>query len=191
MSYQVSIDAHWSPLTHPEDFPPRPHFSPVIGALHRGDVQIWTEGVLASSGIELMAEEGKTYTLATEIERQVEAGSAERVILCGGINPSPGRLQITLPANSAFSHLTLVTMIAPSPDWFIGVSALPLQHNGAWVDQLSVDLYAYDAGSDDGITYTAANSDSVPKQFISPINGYPFAVNGQPKPLATFHLFRL
>lgn len=48
----------------------------------------------------------------------------------------------------------------PSPDWFIGVSALDLcspAATGRWVDSLSVDLHPMDAGTDRGLTFSSPN----------------------------------
>ena len=38
--------------------------------------------------------------------------------------------------------VTLVAMIAPSPDWFVGVHDLGLIESGDWVDEMTVDLLA-------------------------------------------------
>ncbi|MCB9149802.1 MAG: spondin domain-containing protein [Caldilineaceae bacterium] len=64
--------------------------------------------------------------------------------------------------------LTLVTMVAPSPDWFVGVHNLSLlDEHGEWLASGSVTLYPYDAGSDNGATYGAPNDDANPKQPIA------------------------
>jgi serine/threonine protein kinase len=39
--------------------------------------------------------------------------------------------------------VTLVSMVAPSPDWFVGVGGLPLLQDGQWVDELVVPLPAW------------------------------------------------
>lgn len=42
----------------------------------------------------------------------------------------------------------------PSPDWVVGVNGLNLcLKNCSWIENLVVDLYPYDAGTDSGITY--------------------------------------
>lgn len=42
----------------------------------------------------------------------------------------------------------------PSPDWIVGVSGLNLcLPNCSWTPSKVVDLYPYDAGTDNGITY--------------------------------------
>jgi hypothetical protein len=46
-------------------------------------------------------------------------------------------------------------MLAPSPDWITGVSSLSLCENGKWVETKAIPAEVYDAGTDDGRTYTA------------------------------------
>jgi len=43
--------------------------------------------------------------------------------------------------------VTLVSMLGPSPDWFIGVSALNLREGNRWREIVEVDLYPYDGGT--------------------------------------------
>jgi hypothetical protein len=71
---------------------------------------------------------------------------------------------VSLDFTISQSHplVTLVSMIAPSPDWFVGVAGLPLRRDGGWVDSLTVDLYGWDAGTDDGITYESEDAPSQP-----------------------------
>lgn len=63
--------------------------------------------------------------------------------------------------------MTAVSMLAPSPDWFIGVSGLNLYENGKWVEQISIDLPVYDAGTDNGAVYRSANEDANPAMPIT------------------------
>lgn len=51
--------------------------------------------------------------------------------------------------------MSLVSMLGPSPDWIVGVSALELcSRNCSWVENKTLNLYPWDAGTDSGITYT-------------------------------------
>ena len=40
--YEISFVGTWSPETHPEGFPPGPHFSRLIGAVHDDSFDMWT-----------------------------------------------------------------------------------------------------------------------------------------------------
>jgi hypothetical protein len=48
--YRVVFDALWSQVTHPQDYPGNPHFSPLIGATHSAAVRFWADGAIASDG---------------------------------------------------------------------------------------------------------------------------------------------
>ncbi len=63
--------------------------------------------------------------------------------------------------NENYPLITLVSMVAPCPDWFVGVGGLDLLgEDGEFVQSLTVPLVVYDAGTDNGITFTSSNSAS-------------------------------
>jgi hypothetical protein len=181
--YRVTFDSVWSSTTHPTNFPSVPHFSPLVGGTHNASVVFWQVGGLASNGIEQMAEEGASAPLALEIQAELTAGDAASAIAGGGINPSPGSVSTTFDITSTHPLVTLVAMIAPSPDWFVGVSGLSLRSGGSWINELSVDLDPYDAGTDSGISYEDPDADTDPQDPIAQITGFPFTGTG---PLGTF-----
>ena len=47
--------------------------------------------------------------------------------------------------------VTHVSMIAPSPDWFVGVNSLSLLEGGSFMSSVVIQLFAYDAGTDSGV----------------------------------------
>jgi hypothetical protein len=175
--YEVTFRATWSEETHPIDFPPSPHFSGLIGGTHSDLVSFWNEGELASLGIKRMAELGSKTVLTQEVQAAITAGTADAVLSGGGINPSPGSVAMTFDVDEAFPLVTLVCMLAPSPDWFVGVSGLSLRENGAWIPQLIVDLVVYDAGTDSGESYGSPNEPTDPPVPIFEKNDGPFAEN--------------
>lgn len=184
--YRLTFTSSWSAITHPDNFPSTPHFSGLIGATHNINVKIWEAGILASNGIESMAETGGKTTLTQEVNNQIIIGDADKVLSSNGLNPSPGQTEFTFTATPNYSFVTLVSMIAPSPDWFVGISGLNLLENGVWLENKTVDLFVYDAGTDDGANYISADADSNPKQLITKIKVSPFLVNGSIKPIGTF-----
>lgn len=171
--YKVTFQADWSRQTHPTDFPNNPHFSGLIGGTHGAGHHFWEVGALASDGIESMAETGSKTLLTQEVNAAISAGDAEYLLSGGGTN-SPGSVSMSFDISSDFSQVTLVSMIAPSPDWFVGVDGLELFQNGRWVDQVVIDLAPYDSGTDSGTTYTSSNSNTNPADPIFEITGYPF-----------------
>lgn len=190
--YEVTFNSTWSQQTHPEDFPVgSAHFSGLVGAAHNASSNFWKKGKIASSGIEVMAETGGKSALINEINTQIDSGHAKAVLSGGGISRSPGEVSITFEMTQQYPLVTLVSMIAPSPDWFVGVSGLSLIADGQWVDTLEVPLFAYDAGTDSGERYTSSNSDTQPKAAIQRFETAPFLVNGTVTPLGTFTFKRI
>jgi len=177
-SYFVTFEATWSEETHPLDFPDAPHFSPMIGVTHDASVSFWNEGELASEGIERMAETGNVTPLDEEMQAAIDAGSGGELML-GELMDSPDVLTLAFQATEAHSLVTLVSMLAPSPDWFVGVSGLSLRDEEGWIPEVAVDLYVYDSGTDSGTTFTAPNDDTDPAELIFEKTDYAFA-NGVP-----------
>lgn len=189
--YRVVFNATWSAATHPMSFPAGAHFSPLIGGTHDPTITFWQIGGIASEGIERMAELGSTGVLAQEVNGQVAAGHAGVVILGPGVFPTPGSASATFTATLAFSRATVVTMIAPSPDWFVGVSGLALLVNGRWIDEIVIPLAPFDSGTDSGASYTSPDIDTVPQIPIAEIQGPPLSPGGPAASLGTFRFERI
>jgi spondin N len=175
--YQVTFESTWSAQTHPLDFPSGAHFSGLIGGTHKDQVSFWQVGSLASQGIQDMAELGSKTALMLEVQAAIAAGTANAVLSGGGISPSPGSVSLTFDVDDMFPLVTLVSMLAPSPDWFVGVSGLSLRANGAWVPQVAVDLVLYDAGTDSGPSYVSPNQPSMPHVPVAENTSGAFASN--------------
>ncbi|CAM2070431.1 Spondin domain-containing protein [Sulfidibacter corallicola] len=190
VTYQVTFQADWSADTHPEGFPGGAHFSPLIGANHHGNLVIWEPGGLATPGMESMAETGATSLLAGEIQSAIDAETAGDLMQGGAID-SPGDTDFLFQVDRRFPRVTLVTMIAPSPDWFLGVHGLLLFEGGRWLEERTVTLYAYDAGTDSGPEYTSPNMDTQPQEPIARLTESPFDVGGTLVPLGTFRFERV
>lgn len=186
-TYSVTFEVNWSAATHPLDFPGGAHFSGLVGGTHHAGVQFWTPGALASLGIKRMAEWGQQATLATEVETAIAAGTAGSVLLGPAIASLPGSTTLEFNATPEHPLVTLVTMIAPSPDWFVGVMGLDLRPGGRWAEELVVVLYPWDAGTDSGATYTAGDQPTVPPVPLFAITSAPFTPG---EPIGTF-TFRL
>ena len=185
--YQVTFDATWSMDTHPTMFPPNPHFSWLIGGSHNDQVSFWDEGATASLGIRRMAEWGSTSPLDSEVGAAITAGHASEVIISDNYPMSPGSVGTTFTVTPATPLSTIVTMIAPSPDWLTGVNSLDLRNGNSWVEELVVDLFPFDAGTDSGTTFTSSDQPTVPQIPIAAITGLPFSA-GVPVGTMTFTL---
>ena len=131
---------------------------------------------------------GLPKELDNEIAKAIENGTAYSLLSGGGIPNSPGIVELVFNISKDYPLVTLVSMIAPSPDWFVGVSALNLidLDMGNWTSKMKVDLYAYDAGTDSGINYTSSDDPTDPPISIFKIEGYPFFYEDELTPLGNF-----
>ena len=147
------------------------HFTTLIGAVHNGSVTFWSDGGTASAGIESMAEVGGTSTFKSEINAAMPNALAiiEQSIASGGT--ATATVDITLTTDHPL--VTLTSMVAPSPDWFVGVSGLSLRNTAddGWQPTHSVDLFPYDAGTEEGTEFSLTNDATSPQGTIASIKG--------------------
>ena len=156
--YRVVIDNTWSNETHPAGAFPGiendPHFSWCGGGTHNDQILFWQVGEPTSPGMTQMAEDGRTFALEVEFDTAIDAGNAGsffpwRSWVCpdGVVQGSCGTDTREFEIHEDFPLVTLVSMLGPSPDWFVGVAGLPLKENGEWLSQVVVDLHPYDGGT--------------------------------------------
>ena len=182
-TYAVTFRAVWNASSHGEQppFPSNPHFSRVVGAAHAPEVSFWSSGGIATPGIESMAETGGVSSLCREIDEEADHGGSTPCLRGAEPSfPSPGSVRLSFEATEGHPLVTLVSMIAPSPDWFVGVSGMPLMEDGCWKERIEVDLVGYDAGTDSGVTFTAPDADVTPHEPIGPIRELPASVREAP-----------
>ena len=192
--YRVDFNATWSAVTHPESFPSgSAHFSGLVGCTHNESRHFFRQGETASEGIRLMAELGQKTALLNEISAVMADGAADFQLSGGGIGSSPGSVSLTFPQpmRRDFPLVTLVSMIAPSPDWFVGVESLSLIENEHWLTNKVVTLYGMDAGTDSGASYASPDQVTVPRGLVTEFTDFPALVNGVIVPFGTFTFTRL
>lgn len=160
--YRLTFSGAWTL----QPLPGGAHFSPLVGATHRQAGAIFSVGGSATIGVENVAEIGSTSALQTEINDGIAAGDMESLLLRpGNIGPEQD-VTIEFSVTTEHSLLTLLTMIAPSPDWFVAVHDFDLRPEGIWVEEVTLELNSYDAGTEDGSDYSISNSATVPQQMI-------------------------
>jgi len=191
--YQVVFNATWSQQTHPTNWPINAHWSGLVGGTHNSQVHFWRDGETASEGIRLMAERGQKTPLLNEISPAITNGTAHLLLSGGGIGTSPGSVSLAFPEpmRRDFSLVTLVSMIAPSPDWFVGVDSLDLIEAGQWVGNKVVALYGRDAGTDNGASYASPDQVTVPRGVVTQFTGFPALQDAIIVPFGTFTFNRV
>ena len=113
---------------------------------------------------------GATNTIKTEINNEIKSKNAYKIYtgrdaLQGGeSSDSISNIEV----NSEYPLVSFISMIAPSPDWFIGVHDIDLCNTttGEWVDSVVRNLFPYDAGTDSGEEFSSPDLISDPQQEI-------------------------
>ncbi|KAJ7379771.1 hypothetical protein OS493_012517 [Desmophyllum pertusum] len=142
-----------------------PHYSEIVGATHNASYVMWRAGEKASPGVESVAETGQTTTLENEISVKINVeGLAWKLIdPSGNIGPEEVKRDIQVQVTANFSMVSLITMLAPSPDWFIGIDSLDLCDNGRWRESWNVTASPpWDSGTEDGLAFTTNNAATNP-----------------------------
>lgn len=180
-TYTITFTGNWNNTDHSDNgmtpLPSNDHWSDLVGATHNSSVVFWEPGQMATQGIENVAETGSNSAFESEVDAAIIANNADQWFQEGfSPNNATGTATImSITVSEDFPLLTLLTMIAPSPDWFAGIHGVSLRNGGNWETSLSIDLLPYDAGTEEGSGYSTSNSATVPQENItSLVNVAPF-----------------
>lgn len=85
-----------------------------------------------------------------------QSDSIRTIIKARGLSypNNTGKTFAVFRVDSIHHLVSFVSMIYPSPDWFVGIASLELcQADCSWLETKVIDLYPWDAGTDKGVTY--------------------------------------
>ena len=164
-TYTVTFTGNWNTQSTPGGVAGGAHFTTLIGAVHNSGVTFWAAGQMASPGVESVAEIGGTGTLRTEISNAA-SGTVKSTVSQSGTGATGSRT-FTVEFSRTHPLLTLLSMIGPSPDWFVGVNGLSMLDGSDWRSSHTVDLFAYDAGTEDGENFSLNNAATDPQGVIT------------------------
>ncbi len=179
--YDISVTTIWNMNDH-SSVPGNAHWSDLIGATHSTPGEFVNLGEPSSSGIINVAEFGYNVPIIQEINNAIMANSADQLLqVAFPDGPEVTTGFVGREISSSYPYVTLVSMVAPSPDWFIAANSINLRSgnpsvNNGWKDNFSMDMHAYDAGSDLGMDYGSANQMGG-TGTVSMINGFPIFGN--------------
>lgn len=175
-AYTVTFSFNWNEKDFPTDYPAGPHFSPLVGWTHQKDNPFFNAGKTATDGIELMAEVGATSTLVAELDAQINEGKGYKTYTGNELIGGVGNITIDVEVTTDFPAVSLATMLAPSPDWYVACVAVNLLGaDNSFVKEKTIVGHVYDAGTDNGDTYSPnnVNDDTNPKAAIAKITQPP------------------
>jgi hypothetical protein len=180
-TYTITFNGNWNNTDHSDNgmtpLPSNDHWSDLVGATHNSSVVFWEAGQMATLGIEDVAERGDNDAFFNEVDMAITVGNSDQWLQQGfSPNNAMGTSTImSITVSEDFPLLTLVSMIAPSPDWFAGIHGFSLRDGNNWKDNITLDLFPYDAGTEDGTDYGTSNPATMPQDNISSlVNVAPF-----------------
>ncbi len=194
VTYQAVFTGKWSAdyFADGPKFPEKKnHFTPLFLLSHNDDLVIFRLGELASKAVEKLVEEGEG-DLMTDFVTKENGKNYFSFKFGAKISKGVSRATRTFRASDKSPYFSSINMIAPSPDWFVGVDSLPLKDSsGKWYSKITCELFAYDAGTELGDAFRQNNSASKPVKTIDFLNnreqikeaGYDFS-----KPFAVLEL---
>ena len=186
--YKVTFNFKWNKIDFPIDYPPTAHFSNLIGWSHSPKNTFFKKGSIASEGIKNMAELGATSTLTNELKTKIDQKKGLTNVVGSGLGSGVGEVSIEIGVNKDHSAITLATMLAPSPDWYVAIVNINMLEDGKFISQKTINAQTYDAGTDSGNTYQSNNAPTMPKQPITIIKTPPV---GNGKVIATVMFTKL
>jgi len=167
VSYECDFINRWTSSRHPNQFPGSGHWSTPLMASHNKRYTMWSDMQVSSAGVEKVAEKGALGSLTKEL---AAAGFMVNDVASssGSFFPSGGDFASTpiqglLDMDNSHRLISSITKIEPSPDWFSGLNSYSPVMNDRWLSSFNVYSYPWDAGSEDGSSYSGSNLATDPK----------------------------
>lgn len=171
-SHVASLNLPYSP---PGAMPPNPPFrlfSPMVFASHDADYTMWGEGMMATNGTKYVAETGDPRMLQNELKAQMATGAVCGQATSGPVLGGMGTTYVGLEFSTHCHFLSSISMLAPSPDWFVGGRMIDMcdHSTGMWKSAFTVQtMFPYDAGTDSGMYFNSSDSATMPPTPIERI----------------------
>lgn len=165
--------------------------------MHSSDYSLWRQDQYASNGLRDFAERGEAWALMKEIQAAGERLQSVHTVFSAPAVPSGtgqtsteleaharhslvsggrregvqgcGRAVVVALLSARPSQVSFVVRIVPSPDWFVGIDSLDLCDGDRWREEVTVDLYPHDAGTDSGFTFSSPNFATIPQDTVTEV----------------------
>ena len=170
--YQVTFKGLWNKDDFKDFYSSSAHFSPLVIWTQDNNENIFVgEDKKATKGLEVVAESGNPEEIKKELEQLKKENKIGQYWI-GDVFDSPGSHTMEISLNSN-EKVFAVSMIAPSPDWFIGISEISLFKDEQWKDDESVYPDIFDAGTENGEKFWLLNLATSPQENISKLKAIP------------------
>lgn len=164
--YRVTFTTKWSNVVFGA-IPDGAHFTSIAGAIVNEGAKLWELGALTSDGLEVLAETGVTRSFISEINQAISRGEALTSFTTRE-SATEDSLEFIIQLNRTYPQVTWASMVAPTPDWFLGQSNFTLlDEKGEWINEIELDLNVYDAGTENGSSFSLAGENTSPAELIS------------------------
>ena len=135
-AFALDLDITVTNLTHGN------HFTPLLFAAHDSSQHLFQPGVAATSSLQAMAEGGDISFLNTDM---ISVGADVNANPAGGLMMPGQTVQFTMTTQKTNTQLSVVAMILPTNDGFVGLESLTLPTKRGRYEYY---LNAYDAGTE-------------------------------------------
>ncbi len=158
-TYKITFEPNFTAELYPTDYPQNPSFSKAVLIAHSNTTSVFSIGLSSSPGLKLFAEDGDSSTLVTEHTQTGDNVNPTTIVL-GTSDGGPTEAKVfNITITPTKPLISFVTKLSPSPDWFLGVASFSLENpDNTLVESATLGLYAIDAGTDAGASYTSADS---------------------------------
>ncbi len=160
--YDLRVELDWQTQGEPEN----PHWSRLLAVTHTSRYVLFADGQTASSGLALVATNGRVSVLEAELAEAGRRNRAASPVVVPGLPNGQGVFELTLTATERMHYVSFATMLAPSPDWFTGASGVALRDEDGWIDSVRVPLWVWDAGADSGSSFSSPNTVTQPRESV-------------------------
>ena len=190
VAYTLRIELNWS-LETVATLPDNPHWSRLIAFTHSDRYVLFKDGDTASSGLALVATNGRVSVLDAELaEGRRRDRVAEQHVL-PGLPDGQGVFETELRLSEKHHRVSFATMLAPSPDWFTGVSGIALRTDDTWQTEVTVPLWVWDAGADSGPSFQSPDAPTQPRQSVRLVSHPAFLTPAGLKPIGQATITRI
>ncbi len=170
VKYRLTFTSLWNEKDHLGQ-PVTAHFSPIVLTVHDQRHTLFSVGELTGRSLEEVAEHGNPTQINKDILIDQNLGKVLSFINTKDQFISTQSTQvIEFEVSLEHSMVSFVTMVAPSPDWIVGLDGFSLYDGTKFIDNTaSIDLYAYNAGTEEGDFGGNFSLNNNPTQSPTPI----------------------